>query len=250
VLQRQLKSFNRKSLNRRFRRRRRREATGFEPLENVLGHAFSDVSLIRKALTHSSWTQQHPQDPHNERLEFLGDAVLELAVTSHIFEEYPHLAEGKLSKLRAEVVSTASLSKIGQELELEKWILTQANSVHNIEISSIMGNTIEALIGAVFLDGGWKAARQVVLTLAESQIKEAALKPGGSDWKSLLQERLAKKSGQRPKYLSIPQGTSPDPRFLATVSLYEQEIGRGEGRSKKLAEQEAAREALDRLELS
>lgn len=219
----------------------------YKPLEAVLGYSFRDVSLLRQALTHSSWTNQHPGDPHNERLEFLGDSVLQLAVTSHIFDQYLYLAEGKLSKIRAEVVSGVPLRKIAQEIKLETWLRTESSSIPNLRDSSIMANAIEALIGAVYLDGGWKAARKVVLTLVEHQIQLAAAKPGGKDSKSLLQEQVSKESGTHPQYLVVSQGSSASPHFMATVSIYGEELGRGEGNSKKQAEQEAARDALYEL---
>jgi len=213
-----------------------------------LGYSFRDADLLRQALTHRAWTSQHPEDPHNERLEFLGDAVLQLAVTAHIFEQYGYLAEGKLSKVRAAVVSGKSLRQTAQKIQLERWLITTSGStVTSLRDSSIMDNAVEALIGAVYLDGGWKAAKKVVLKLVEPQIQLAAVKPGGNDWKSLLQEQIAQESGTHPKYLVISEGSSASPHFVATVSLYGEQLGRGEGNSKKLAEQEAARDALSEL---
>lgn len=227
-------------------RARTKHPAGHE-LQTRLGYFFKDLSLLRRALTHSSWTNMNPGDDHNERLEFLGDAVLGFAVTSHIFEEYPDLAEGKLSKLRAAVVSTDSLGQVAREIGLDKHILKDDKSVRNIADSSIMGNTVEALIGAVYLDGGAKAAKKVALSLVISEIQRAAQQPGGKDWKTLLQERLAKEMRRRPDYVVVSQGTSAEPRFLATVRLGGKEIGRGEGGSKKQAEQEAAKRALSQL---
>ncbi len=227
-------------------RPRTKHPSGHE-LQTSLGYSFRDLSLLRRALTHSSWTNLNPGERHNERLEFLGDAVLGFAVTSHIFEEYPELAEGNLSKVRAAVVSTDTLGQVAREIELDKHILKDDKSVRNIADSSIMGNTVEALIGAVYLDGGAKAAKRVALSLMSFEIQRAAQQPGGKDWKTLLQERLAKEKRQRPDYVVVSKGTGAQPRFLATVRLGGKELGRGEGSSKKQAEQEAAKKALAQL---
>ena len=237
-------------LNRKPRARRlknRSEASGLEPLEATLGHSFGDVSLLRLALTHSSWVNQNPDSQHNERLEFLGDSVLGLAVTSYIYKHYPQLSEGQLSKLRAGVVSAVSLGKVGQRIELDNWVRVEASAVQNLAESSILGNTIEAVIGAVYLDAGWEAARQVSLALLAEQIDAAAREPGGQDWKSILQEQLVKELRQRPKYEVRPAGSSSSPLFSAVVSVQGSEIGRGQGQSKKQAEQAAAQAALEQL---
>lgn len=227
--------------------RSRTKHPGGHELQTKLGYFFRDLTLLRRALTHSSWTNLNPQERHNERLEFLGDAVLGFAVTSHTFEEYPDLSEGELSKLRAAVVATDSLGEVAREIGLDEYILKDDKSVRNIEDSSIMGNTVEALIGAVYLDGGAKAAKKVALSLMGPEIRRAARQPGGKDWKTLLQERLAKEKSQRPNYEVEPRGSDAKPRFVATVRLHGKVIGRGEGSSKKQAEQEAAKRALAEL---
>ena len=237
-------------LNRKPRARRlknRAEASGLEPLEAILGHSFGDVALLRQALTHSSWTNQHPDSQHNERLEFLGDSVLGLAVTSYIYKHYPQLSEGQLSKLRAGVVSAVSLGEAGLGIQLDKWVVVEASAVQNLAESSILGNTIEAIIGAVYLDAGWEAARQVALRLLTEQIDASAREPGGQDWKSILQEQLVKQLRQRPRYEVKTVGTSANPKFSAVVSVQGSEIGQGQGQSKKQAEQAAAQAALDQL---
>ena len=212
-----------------------------------MGHSFGEVALLRLALTHSSWINQNPDSQHNERLEFLGDSVMGMAVTAYIYQHYPQLSEGQLSKLRAGVVSAASLGKVGQRIQLDKWVLVEASAVQNLAESSILGNTIEAIIGAVYLDAGWEAARQVALALLAEQIDASAREPGGQDWKSILQEQLVKQLRQRPHYevRAVVGGASPS--FTAVVSVQGSTIGRGQGQSKKQAEQAAARAALEQL---
>ena len=117
----------------------------------------------------------------------------------------------------------------------------------NLAESSVMGNTLEAIIGAVYLDGGWRAASRLAVSLTEDITAQAAHQPGGRDWKSLLQEHLGKNKGKRPHYSSVQQGTSTQPRFRVTVSVDGEELGQGEGKSKKLAAQRAARAALSDL---
>ena len=212
-----------------------------------MGHRFADVSLLRQALTHSSWTNQHPDCQHNERLEFLGDSVLGLAVTSYIYRHYPQLNEGQLSKLRAGVISAVSLGKVGLRIQLDRWVMLEASAVQNLAESSILGNAIEAVIGAVYLDAGWEAARQVALALLGDQIDAAAQQPGGQDWKSILQEQLVKQLRQRPKYEVDAVGSSSSPMFSAVVSVQGSVIGQGQGQSKKQAEQAAAQAALEQL---
>ena len=216
-----------------------------DALEVRIGYKFQNPALLLQAVTHKSWTAEHPREPNYERLEFLGDAVLQLSVTDYIHKMYPSMEEGQLSKLRSSVVSAEPLQQVAAEIKLFDWIretgLPKARKRH----SSVAGDAIEALIGAVYLDGGWEEANAAVLRLFRERIAVAARTPGGKDSKSLLQELVAKEG--RPVYRTTQLADGENPLFKAEVSLYGDFLGSGEGRSKKKAEQAAASSALAKL---
>lgn len=214
-----------------------------------LGHHFADPGLLRLALTHRSWCAEHPAEPSNERLEFLGDAVVGLAVTGHIYQRYPELSEGELAKVRASVVNTTSLATVGAELGLGPALRLGRGEDHSGGRSkeSILADAFEAVLGAVLLDAGWDVARDLVVSLLEAEIEESSDRPGGSDYKTLLQELSARLGRGAPAYLIDGSGPDHDRRFLATVVVDGERLGRGSGTSKKRAEQDAARAAWQGL---
>jgi ribonuclease III len=187
--------------------------------------------------------------PSNERLEFLGDAVLGLVVTDHIFRTYPDLPEGELAKVRATVVSAAALAEVAVELELGEALLLGKgeDASGGREKPSILADATEAVIGAVYLDGGWSAASDLVLGLLGDRIAAAAAGPGGQDYKTRLQELAARELETIPSYAVADEGPDHAKRFYATVVVAGHEYGAGEGRSKKQAEQAAARVAWEAL---
>jgi ribonuclease-3 len=187
--------------------------------------------------------------PSNERLEFLGDAVLGLVVTDHVFRTYPHLPEGELAKVRATVVSAAALAEVAAELELGDAILLGKGEAQSggREKPSILADALEAVIGATYIDGGWAAAADLVLELLGPRIAEAALGPGGQDYKTRLQELAARRFDGLPAYAIDDEGPDHAKRFVATVVVGGRRRGRGEGRSKKQAEQAAAKSAWREL---
>ena len=170
-------------------------------------------------------------------------------VTDHIFRTYPHLPEGELAKVRATVVSAAALAEVAAELELGEAILLGKGEAQSggREKPSILADALEAVIGATYLDGGWPAAAELVLDLLGSRIAEAALGPGGQDYKTRLQELAARHFDGLPSYEVADEGPDHAKRFLATVRVGGRPRGRGEGRSKKQAEQAAARAAWQAL---
>ncbi len=178
----------------------------------------------------------------NERLEFLGDAVLGLAVTDHAYAAHPSLTEGELAKVRASVVNAATLAELADELRLGQALrLGKGEEASGgREKSSILADAVEAVIGALYLDAGWPAARRFVVTMLESRIAEAADVPGSRDHKTLLQELAVQRHGSLPTYEVYDIGPDHEKRFFATVRIEAAEAGRGEGRSKKEAEQAAA----------
>ena len=193
---------------------------------------------------------ESPGERSNERLEFLGDAVLGLVVTDHIFRAYPDLPEGELAKVRASVVSAAALAEIALELGLGESIqLGKGEGASGgREKPSILADATEAIIGAVYLDGGWTAASDLVLDLLGDRIADAAAGPGGQDYKTRLQELAARLVDHVPEYRVVDDGPDHAKRFYASVRVGEQVFGGGEGRSKKQAEQAAARLAWEALQ--
>jgi ribonuclease-3 len=201
--------------------------------------------MLARAVAHRSWCAETPGEPSNERLEFLGDAVLGLVITDHLFRTYPTLPEGELAKVRASVVNSEALAEVAAELELGTALLLGKgeDSSGGREKPSILADAMEAVIGAVYLDGGWPAAAELVMSLLGERVEEGAAGPGGQDYKTRLQELAARQLDQLPRYEVVDEGPDHAKRFFATVVLGGIRRGRGEGRSKKQAEQAAAREA-------
>jgi ribonuclease-3 len=223
-------------------------ASAVEALAGRIGWTFADRSLLDRAVAHRSWCAEH-DGASNERLEFLGDAVLGLVVTDHIFRTYPELPEGELAKVRATVVSAAALAEVALELDLGDAILLGKgeDASGGREKPSILADATEAVIGAVYLDGGWDAASDLVMDLLGERIAAASEGPGGQDYKTRLQELAARELEALPTYDVADEGPDHAKRFFATVSLNGRELGMGEGRSKKQAEQAAARVAWEVL---
>jgi len=214
-------------------------------LESRLDWEFRDAGLLVRALSHRSWCAEAGGTPSNERLEFLGDAVLGLVVAEHCYRVYPAMPEGGLAKVRAAVVNTAVLAEIATGLDLgAALLLGRGEDVSGGRTkASILANAVEAVIGAVYLDGGWEVASRVVLDILDDRIELAAAGPGAEDFKTRLQEVVLRRIGELPHY--EVQGTGPDHarRYRARVLVAGAERGMGEGRSKKDAEQAAARVA-------
>lgn len=220
-------------------------------LTERMGRAFQDGELLDRALSHRSWCAESPGDESNERLEFLGDAVLGLVITTYLFRTYPALAEGELAKIRAAVVNAESLAEVASELELGTFVRLGKGEDQSggREKPSILADAMEALIGAVYLDGGWEAAETLVLSRFKERVDEAATGPGGQDYKTRLQEVSARLFDQLPRYQVTEEGPDHAKVFEATVYLNGTAAGSGSGRSKKQAEQGAAKEAWESLQV-
>ena len=216
-----------------------------EALADRLGRRFSDRTLLERALAHRSWCAEVPGEESNERLEFLGDSVLGLVVTDHVYRTYPALPEGELAKVRASVVNSALLAEVAAEFDVGAHLLLGKgeDASGGREKPSILADAMEAIIGAVYLDGGWAAASELVLTLLGDRVAEAAAGPGGQDYKTRLQELAARTFDQLPRYYVVDEGPDHAKMFFATVHVGGVERGTGQGRSKKQAEQAAARAA-------
>ncbi len=201
------------------------------------------------ALTHRSWCAENPGHESNERLEFLGDAVLGMAVAEHLFAEFPTMPEAEMSKVRASVVSASALAEVAAALELGAGMRLGKgeDASGGRDKPSILADALEAVIGAIYRDGGWTSARAVVLDLLSDRIYVAAEGPGGQDYKSQLQELAARHFDHLPVYELRGEGPDHQKRFFAQVRLGGEIQGDGEGRSKKQAEQRAAEAAWHRL---
>jgi ribonuclease-3 len=218
-------------------------------LRGRLHHEFADPGLLDIARTHRSWCAENGGVESNERLEFLGDSVLGLVVTDHIYRRYPDLSEGKLAKLRATVVSSNALAGVARELDLGSCLLLGKGELASggSGKTSILADAMEAMIGAVYLDAGWGAASELVLRLFADRIAEAARRPGIEDFKTRLQEFSARNHETLPDYHIASDGPDHAKRFFAEVHIDGTRYGAGEGRSKKEAEQAAAAAAWERV---
>ncbi|MDI3327125.1 MAG: ribonuclease III [Alicyclobacillaceae bacterium] len=225
-------------------------ATKWDELADRLGVAFRDRNLLKQAFTHSSYRNEHRGDTQdNERLEFLGDAVLELLVSEFLFRSYPHMPEGELTRMRAAIVCEPSLVRFASALGLEQYIRLGRGE----EMSggrrrpSLLADVYEALIGAIYLDQGLDAARAFLERFMFPALqKEQA--PILDDYKTMLQEHVQKVGLGPLTYRIIDErGPAHHKEFVAQVWVGGQPYGEGSGRSKKEAEQHAAREALLKL---
>jgi ribonuclease-3 len=227
-----------------------REPASDEQLAERIGHRFGRAELLGQALSHRSWCSEHGGRASNERLEYLGDAVLGLVVAEDTFRRHPELSDGMLSKVRASVVNAHVLAEVAAELGISDHLrLGKGEDASGGRIKvSILADTMEAVIGAVFLDAGLDTARDLVLSLLDARIAAAVGEPGESDHKSRLQEEAVRLGRGVPRY--DVEGFGPDHarRYLATVYVAGQRLGMGEGRSKKDAEQVAAQVACESLE--
>lgn len=217
--------------------------------EEIIYYSFKNKNLLKEALTHSSYANEH-KDRNiqcNERLEFLGDAVLSIVVADYVFKNCPNLPEGELTKLRSSLVCEKALYKFGKIINLGSYLLLSKGERNGggADRPSIVSDAFEALIAAIYLDGGIDAARRHILRFVVPEINGRSKKPF-RDYKTTLQEIIQKNPGERLDYHLVSE-TGPDhnKHFVFEVHLNSNVIGKGGGRSKKEAEQNAAREALE-----
>jgi ribonuclease-3 len=220
-------------------------------LQARLGYVFRAENLLRLALTHPSIAhEQGAPVQHNQRLEFLGDAVLQLALTRELYEKFPGFDEGPLTKARAKLVNRRTLAVHGRELGLgNHLILSRGEDLHGgRERPSALADTFEALVGAIFLDGGYEAAREFILREFGAAFGELNVIPMLENPKGELQEFLQARSSEAPQYHVVSStGPDHDRLFECTVHHGGVELARGSGKSKKTAESEAALAALKTL---
>lgn len=218
-------------------------------LEEKLGYQFQNPDLLRQALTHSSYANEHHLKKHsdNERLEFLGDAVLELTSSEFLYNKYPDHAEGSLTKLRASLVCEPTLAFCTRALDLGSYLYLGKGEDHTggRNRKSILSDALEAVIGAIYLDGGFANAKEFVLKFILTDIEHKQL---FYDSKTILQEVVQAKGSHSLQYEVIrEEGPDHDKHFMVEVRMDEETVGTGEGHTKKAAEQEAAYQALLKL---
>ena len=218
-------------------------------LQERLGLEFADRALLEQALAHRSWCSENGSTASNERLEFLGDSVVGLAVAHHSFTHFPHLSEGKLSEIRAGVVNARVLAEVAAEIGIGECMFLGKgeDSAGGRAKQSILADAFEAVIAAVYLEHGFAAAAEVVVRCLDDRIAAAATGPGGFDTKTRLQEVTAAQGRGRPRYQVVDAGPDHAKHFTATVIVDDETMGEGEGRTKKQAEQVAAWVAWERL---
>lgn len=215
-------------------------------LEKSLGYEFKDKKLITEALTHKSYKK--PYD--NERLEFLGDAVLDLVVGEYLYKKFSKSAEGNLSKIRASLVNETGFDKLARFLDLGQYILLSNAEENNggREKSSLLSNAFEAIMGAIYLESGLEVVNAIAIDLIEKNHKEISLDSLFSDYKTLLQELTQSLFGITPEYEVVAsRGPDHQKEFEIAVSIQDKEYARAIGKSKKIAQQEAAKIAIDIL---
>jgi ribonuclease III len=220
-----------------------------EALDRALGVRFGDATLREIALTHRSYAFEQGRTATNERLEFLGDSVLGLIVTDLAFRTYPHLPEGQLAKLRAAIVNMQALAEVARALGIGDLILLGKGEEQSggHDKASILADALEAIFGAVYLDRGPDVARELIERLFRPRMEAYVRGEGDRDFKTILQELASQQLRALPNYEVDEEGPDHQKAFTATVSVAGERLGTGAGRTKKEAEQQAAREAYEAL---
>lgn len=222
----------------------------FAALENVLGVVFKEKRHLLTSLTHRSYLNEHPEatQSHNERYEFLGDAVLELAVTDFLFKKYPEKPEGELTAVRAALVNTHSLAQAAAKLDISNYLLLSKGEAKDMGRARqyILANAFEAVIGGIYLDQGYEAAAAFIARQLFEKTEHIVTKKLWQDAKSRLQELAQEHEGITPRYETIAQkGPDHDRTFTVGVFFDSKKVAEGTGRSKQEAEQEAAQAGIE-----
>ncbi|MFA5744883.1 MAG: ribonuclease III [Candidatus Paceibacterota bacterium] len=225
----------------------------FLTFSKQLGVSFNDINLLIEALTHRSYLNEHRDyaGSHNERLEFLGDAVLELAATDFLFKKFPAKPEGDLTSYRAALVNTVSLAESAQAIGINDYLLLSKGEAKDIGRARdvILADAFEAIIGAIYLDAGYAGAEAFIAKNLYTKIDEVIAKRSYQDAKSRFQEASQEKRSMTPRYETLSE-EGPDHAKLFTVGVFidTKEIARGEGQSKQEAEQSAAEAGLKKMQ--
>ena len=218
-------------------------------LEEAIGYRFSNITLLQNALTHSSYANEHWHDSlkSNERLEFLGDSILGMVVAEYLYKNFPTRPEGELTRMRADMVCEQALAAIANRIELgQHLLLGHGEEQGGRSRASILADAVESVIAASFLDGGMEAARKIIDQFVLCDVPVTRMH--NADYKTALQEWVQKKKNQVISYELVGQsGPDHNKRFTVAVSVNGTVVGQGEGSSKKRAEQDAARAAMEKL---
>ncbi len=219
-------------------------------LEGAIGYRFKNITLLQNALTHSSYANErwHDSLKSNERLEFLGDSILGMVVAEHLYKQFPDRPEGELTRMRADMVCETSLAAVAAKIELGKHLLLGHGEEQGggRARASILADAVESVIAASFLDGGMAAAEGFIRKFVLCNVPVTRLQ--NADYKTTLQELVQQKKNQVLTYqLTGESGPDHDKTFCVAVSLNDQVVGKGSGSSKKRAEQDAARAAIEAL---
>mgnify|MGYP004506699799 FL=1 len=218
-------------------------------LEENLKYTFKNKKLLKKALTHTSYAYENGIES-NEKLEFLGDSILEFISSIYIYQNYPNLKEGEMTKVRATVVCEDSLFKIATKLNFNQFLYLGKSELKGKEQirKAILADSVEAVIAAMYLDSNLDESKRFIIDNLAEEIEKATKNVGQKDYKTVLQEKLQEHGATSIKYIIIDEkGPDHDKTFVATVEWNDKLLATGEGRSKKMAEMEAARKALEIL---
>ena len=224
------------------------ETKNLEELEKNIEYKFKDTQLLKKALTHTSYAYEHGIQS-NEKLEFLGDSILEFVSSEYMYNKYLNLKEGQLTKVRATVVCEKSLYKIATAHNFGKFLYLGKSEIKSggSKRPAILADSVEAVIAAIFIDGGLESAREFIINNLKEEIEIATKHVGERDYKTVLQEELQKNGDVKIKYTIIKEsGPDHNKSFEAEVSLNGKTLATGKGKSKKEAEMEAAKKALEK----
>ena len=221
----------------------------FGKFEQGIGFIFNDKVLLRQAFTHRSYINENREEglEHNERIEFLGDAVLELVVTNYLFFKYPEKPEGELTAFRSALVNTASLASVAAKLGMSEYLLLSRGEERDTGRARqyILADTLEAFIGALYLDQGYEKAGEFIARELFPTLTDIVEKRLWQDAKSHFQEKAQDRVNITPTYKTVEEiGPDHDKEFVVAVYLKDEEIAQGKGLSKQEAEQDAARNAL------
>lgn len=220
------------------------------PLEKILGYTFNNTTLLYTALTHTSYASEQKNIEHNERLEFLGDAVLDLAISSHLFSLFPEEREGILTKMRASVVNATFLASLAKELDVQQYIfLGKGEELQGgRERESILSDALEAIIGAIYLDSNYPTVESWIVNLFIPHTKNLLFKPHVKDAKTVLQECTQKLFQKCPTYhLQSTEGKEHEKTFTVSLELPDTQIFTAKEKSIKKAQQLCALQALEYL---
>ena len=224
----------------------------YQDVQQSIRITFRDVSLLQQAFVHSSYTNENPgyHLPDNERLEFLGDALLSFMVTEKLYHEFPHFGEGELTEIRVSLIRQETLAQLASALKLGDYLLLGKGeeATGGRERQTNLADVFEALVGAIFLDQGLDTARDFVLSKFQSQLERVEAEGIGRNYKALLQEFTQAKFKQLPTYRVVEaSGPDHDRDFTIEAALGDRVLGTGSGKSKRTAEMEAARSAWEKL---